>query len=113
MAIYWHPLLAQFLSHYHSDRITILDSVKLGEMPLEMVLLLIPTVPVEWLPYPYNHLGPRTIGEFKGPWDTANWATVSQIESYACLYQMREKIPNREEISLWVIASEFAESFFP
>jgi hypothetical protein len=113
MAIYWHPLLAQFLTHYFSDRIHIQDSVPLGEMPLEMDLLLIPSIPIALLPYPFNYLGPRTIGEFKGPGDSANWETVSQLESYACLYQMREKIPSRDEITLWVIASEFSESFFP
>jgi len=82
-------------------------------MPVEMDLLFQPIVPIESLPYPYNYLGLQTIGEFKGPGDSADWATVSQIESYACLYQMREKIPSREEITLWVIASDFAQSFFP
>jgi hypothetical protein len=112
MAIQWHPLLAQFLRHYLSNRIQIQDSVPLGEMPIEMDLLFQPIVPIASLPYPYNHLGGRTIGEFKGVGDDANWSTVAQIESYACQYQMREKIEDRSEITLWIIASKFAESFF-
>ena len=111
MAIQWHPLLAQFLNHSLSDRITIRDSISLGEMPLEMDLLLEPRVPIPSLPYPYNHLGARTIGEFKGPADTADWSTISQIESYACLYQRGQNLADRGDITLWVIASQFATSF--
>ncbi len=111
MAIQWPPLLAQFLRHHLSDRIQIQDSIPLGQMPLEMDLLLEPIVPIELLSYPYNHLGQRTIGEFKGAGDTADWMSVAQIESYACLYQMQQKIEDRAEITLWVIASQFSESF--
>ena len=111
MAIQWHPLLAQFLQHYLSDQIQIRDSIPLGQMPLEMDLLFQPSVPIQSLPYPYNHLGQPTIGEFKGAGDTANWATIAQIESYACLYQMQQKITDRNQITLWVIASKFASSF--
>ncbi|MBI1922842.1 hypothetical protein HYR99_01190 [Candidatus Poribacteria bacterium] len=111
MAILWHPLLAQFLRHHLSDRIQIRDSIPLGQMPIEMDLLLEPIVPSESLSYPYNHLGQQTIGEFKGAGDTADWMSVAQIESYACLYQMQQKIEDRAEITLWVIASQFSESF--
>lgn len=111
MAIQWHPLLAQFLRHSLSDQIQIQDSISLGQMPLEMDLLFQPSVPIQSLPYPYNYLGQFTIGEFKGAGDTANWATVAQIESYACLYQMQQKIVDRNQITLWVIASKFAGSF--
>jgi len=111
MAIQWHPLLAQFLRHSLSDQIQIQDSIPLGQMPLEMDLLFQPSVPIRSLPYPYNHLGQPTIGEFKGAGDTANWATVAQIESYACLYQMQQKIIDRNQITLWVIASKFASNF--
>lgn len=81
MAIQWHPLLAQFLRHYLSNRIRILDSIPLGEMPIEMDLLFKPNVLIVSLPYPYNLLGPRTIGEFKGAGDTANWSTVAQMKA--------------------------------
>ena len=111
MAIQWHPLLAQFLRHSLSDQIQIQDSISLGQMPLEMDLLFQPSVPIQSLPYPYNYLGQFTIGEFKGAGDTANWATIAQIESYACLYQMQQKIIDRNQITLWVIASKFAGNF--
>ena len=111
MAIQWHPLLAQFLRHSLSNQIQIQDSIPLGQMPLEMDLLFQPSVPIQSLPYPYNHLGQPTIGEFKGAGDTANWATIAQIESYACLYQMQQKIVDRNQITLWVIASKFASNF--
>ena len=111
MAIQWHPLLAQFLRHSLSDQIQIQDSIPLGQMPLEMDLLFQPSVPIQSLPYPYNHLGQPTIGEFKGAGDTANWATIAQIESYACLYQMQQKIIDRNQITLWIIASKFASNF--
>jgi hypothetical protein len=111
MAIQWHPLLAQFLRHSLSDQIQIQDSIPLGQMPIEMDLLFQPSVPIQSLPYPFNYLGKPTIGEFKGAGDTANWATVAQIESYACLYQMQQKIIDRNQITLWVIASKFASNF--
>ena len=111
MAIQWHPLVAQFLRDFLSNRIQIQDSVPLGEMPIEMDLLFQPRVPIASLPYPYNHLGQRTIGEFKGVGDTANWQTVAQIESYACLYQRRQNLEDRKQITLWVIASQFTHSF--
>ena len=111
MAIQWHPLLAQFLRHSLSDQIQIQDSIPLGQMPLEMDLLFQPSVPIQSLSYPYNHLGQSTIGEFKGAGDTANWATIAQIESYACLYQMQQRIIDRNQITLWVIASKFAGNF--
>jgi hypothetical protein len=112
MAIYWHPLLAQFLRQALGDCIRIDDSIPLGEMPLEMGLRFHPTVPIESLPYPFNHLGPQTLGELKGADDSADWAALAQIESYACLYQRKQKIAHREEITLWVIASQFSDSFF-
>ena len=111
MAIQWHPLLAQFLRHSLSDQIQIQDSIPLGQMPLEMDLLFQPSVPIQSLSYPYNYLGQFTIGEFKGVGDMANWATIAQIESYACLYQMQQKIVDRSQITLWVIASKFASNF--
>ena len=111
MAIQWHPLLAQFLRHSLSDQIQIQDSIPLGQMPLEMDLLFQPSVPIQSLPYPFNYLGQPTIGEFKGAGDTANWATIAQIESYACLYQMQQKIIDRNQITLWIIASKFASNF--
>lgn len=111
MAIQWHPLLAQFLRDVLSDRIQIRDSVPLGEMPIEMDLLFQPRGQIASLPYPYNYLGQRTIGEFKGPGDTANWDSVAQIEGYACLYQRQQNIEDRGEITLWVIASQYTQSF--
>jgi len=44
---------------------TLQGFIPLGEMPIEMDLLFEPNVPIASLPYPYNLLEPRTIGEFK------------------------------------------------
>ncbi len=65
MAIYWHPLLAQFLKEDYGDRLEIKDSVKIGKMPLELDILITPSVPTEELPYPFNYLGGTTIAELK------------------------------------------------
>jgi len=107
----WHPLLAQFLKHDYGDKLYIRDAVPLGKMPLEMDLLIKPKAPIDSLPYPFNHIGKTTIGEFKSPEDTANWKAVTQIEGYACLYQRLNVIKDREQITLWLIASEFTKSF--
>ena len=110
----WHPLLAQFLREDYSDRLKIKDSLKLGRMPLEMDLLITPSVPTTQLPYPFMYLGETTtIAELKGPGDTAIWEDLAQIESYACLYQKRDesKIEDRSQITLWLISSKFSENF--
>jgi hypothetical protein len=39
------------------------DSVKIGKMPLELDILIFPTVPIEELPYPFNYLGETTIAD--------------------------------------------------
>ncbi len=112
MAIYWHPLLAQFLREDYGDRLDVRDSVKLGEMPLELDILLTPHVPVASLPYPFNYLGQTTIAELKGPSDTAIWADLAQLEGYACLYQRRDKkVRDRSQITLWLIASKYSSTF--
>jgi len=113
MAVYWHPFLSQFMRDDYGDRLDIKDSVKLGEMPLEMDLLIKPLVPVDELPYPFNHLGVTTIADLKGPEDTAIWDDLAQIEGYACLYQRRKgiRIRDRSKITLWLIASKFSRTF--
>ncbi|MBC8236478.1 hypothetical protein H8E77_43585 [bacterium] len=110
----WHPLLAQFLREDYNDRLSIKDSLKLGRMPLEMDLLITPSVPTTQLPYPFMYLGETTtLAELKGPGDTAIWEDLAQIESYACLYQKRDesKIEDRSQITLWLISSKFSENF--
>ena len=112
MAIYWHPLLAQFLREDYGDRLEVKDSVKIGKMPLELDILIFPSVPTEKLPYPFKYLGGTTIAELKGPNDTATWREIAQVENYGCLYQLREaKIKNRGKITLWLIASKFSSTF--
>ena len=112
MAIYWHPLLAQFLREDYGDRLKIRDSVKVGKMPLELDILIFPSVPTEELPYPFNYLGETTIAELKGPGDTATWREIAQVGNYGCLYQLRKaKIKDRSRITLWLIASKFSLTF--
>ena len=108
MAIQWHPILAQFLENDYKEQILIRESVKLGEMPLEMDILIEPIVSIQSLPYPFNYLGKTTIVEFKGPGDTATWTSLAQIESYACIYIRNNEIPDRRKLTLWVIASKFS-----
>jgi len=78
MATYWHPLLAQFLKEDYGNLLEVRDSVKIGKMPLELDILIFPTVPTEKLPYPFNYLGQTTIAELKGPGDTATWRVYCQ-----------------------------------
>ena len=112
MAIYWHPLLAQFLKEDYGDRLEIKDSVKIGKMPLELDLLITPSVPTEELPYPFNYLGGTTIAELKGPGGTATHREITQVEIYGCLYQNRKaKVKDRSKITLWLIASKFSKTF--
>ena len=107
----WHPFLVQFLRHDYKEKLVIKEAFKLGKMPLEMDMLIQPKVPSQLLPYPFNCLAETTLVEFKGPGDEADWKAVSQIEGYACLYQRREKIEDRREITLWIVANKFAENF--
>ena len=112
MATYWHPLLAQFLKEDYGNLLEVRDSVKIGKMPLELDILIFPTVPTEKLPYPFNHLGQTTIAELKGPGGTATFREITQVEIYGCLYQIRKaKVKDRRKITLWLIASKFAENF--
>jgi len=81
-------------------------------MPLELDILIFPSIPTEELPYPFNYLGKTTIAELKGPGDTAAWREIAQVENYGCLYQLRKaKIKNRSKITLWLIASKFSSTF--
>lgn len=110
LAVYWHPLLAQFLRHDYAELFDIQSALKLGGMPLEADLGLIRKpegVRVE-PPFPFNHLGQCTIGEFKGPHDTANQDSLAQLEVYGILYQQQEGL-QRRNVTLWLIASDFVE----
>jgi len=83
-------------------------------MPLELDILINPSVPTTELPYPFNYLGKTvTIAELKGPGDTAIWEDLAQVEGYACLYQRRNenKIEDRSKITLWLISSKFSQNF--
>ena len=112
MATYWHPLLAQFLREDYGDRLEVKDCVKIGKMPLELDILITPSVPTEKLPYPFNYLGETTIAELKGPGDTATWREIAQVGNYGCLYQLRKaKVKDRGKITLWLIASKFSLTF--
>jgi len=108
LAVYWHPLLAQFLRRDYAEFFDIQSALKLGEMPLEADLVLIRKPEGVEPPFPFNHLGQRTIGEFKGPHDTANQDSLAQLEVYGILYQQQESL-QRRNVTLWLIASDFVE----
>lgn len=108
MAKYWHPFLTQFLRQDYSSLLIIESEVNLGEMPLRLDLLLIPRYPVIELPYPFCHLGQRTLASYKGPGDTAGQASLVQLLTYALLYQQREGVWQRRDLTLWLMANEFA-----
>jgi hypothetical protein len=109
MAIYWHPFLTQFLRQDYGSLLTIEDEVNLGDMPLRLDLLLIPRYPVIKLPYPFCHLGQRTLASYKGPGDIAGQDSLVQLLTYALLYQQREGIWQRRDLTLWLLANEFAD----
>ena len=88
---------------------TNIDEVSLGDMPLRVDLLLIPRYPVTELPYPFCHLGQRTLASYKGPGDTAGQPSLVQLLTYALLYQQREGIWKRSDLTLWLLANEFAD----
>lgn len=109
MAIYWHPFLTQFLRQDYDSLIAIENEVDLGDMPLRIDLLLMPRYPVTELPYPFCHLGPRTLASYKGPGDTAGQSSLVQLLTYALLYQQREDIWQRRDLTLWLLANQFAD----
>jgi len=109
MAIQWHPFLTQFLRQDYSNLLIIDSEVNLGEMPLRLDLLLIPRYPVTELQYPFCHLGQRTLASYKGPGDTAGQDSLVQLLTYALLYQQRENIWQRNNLTLWLMASDFAD----
>jgi hypothetical protein len=109
MAIYWHPFLTQFLRQDYSSLLDIEDEVNLGDMPLRIDLLIIPRYPIIELPYPFCHLGQRTLASYKGPGDTAGQKSGVQLLTYALLYQQQEEIWQRKDLTLWLLANEFAD----
>ena len=109
MAIYWHPFLTQFLRQDYGSLLNIEDEVNLGEMPLRLDLLLIPRHSDIALPYPFCYLGPRTLASYKGPGDTAGQPSLVQLLTYALLYQQREGIWQRRDLTLWLLANKFAD----
>ena len=109
MAIYWHPYLAQLMRLSYDDRLRIEEEVPLGEMPLRLDILLCPRVLVQELPFPFCYLGGQTIVEYKGPGDTGEHSDLVQLEIYALMYQRRKELWQRQEITLWLLASDFSE----
>jgi len=108
MAIYWHPYLTQLLRQDYEDRLIIEEEVPLGEMPLKLDILIRPRILVQELPFPFCHLGGQTIVEYKSPEDTAEHADLVQLEIYALMYQRRRRLWQRQEITLWLLASGFS-----
>jgi len=109
MAIYWHPFLTQFLRQDYDGLLFIENEVNLGEMPLRLDLLIIPCYPVIELPYPFCYLGQRTLTSYKGPGDKAEQSSLVQLLNYSLLYQQRENIWQRRDLTLWLLANEFAD----
>jgi hypothetical protein len=110
MALYWHPFLAQFLREDYGDRLVVQEEVNLGDMPLRVDLLLIRRNPRVRLPYPFDHLGERTLVSYCGPDDRTEQKDLAQLEVYGILYQLREKIRKRNDVTLWLVASRFARN---
>ncbi|HKI32472.1 MAG TPA: hypothetical protein VKA46_11430 [Gemmataceae bacterium] len=108
MTIYWHPFLAEMLRLSYADRIIIQEQLPLGDLPLEADLLLLRRDPKVVLPFPLEHLGQRTLVEFKSPDDTADQAALEQLEIYGMLYVRRERLRQRSDLTLWLMASRFA-----
>ena len=109
MAIYWHPFLTQFLRQDYESLIAIENEVNLGDMPLRIDLLLTPRYSAIELPYPFCYLGPRTLASYKGPGDLAGHSSLVQLLTYALLYQQREESWQRRDLTLWLLANEFAD----
>ena len=109
MAIYWHPFLTQLLREDYEEQLIIEDEVSLGEMPLRLDVLIRRSLSSIELPAPFCYLGLQTIVEYKGPGDTAEHADLVQLEIYGLLYQHRNKIWGRQEVTLWLVASDFQE----
>ncbi|HIE53359.1 MAG TPA: hypothetical protein EYP85_16525, partial [Armatimonadetes bacterium] len=107
MVTRWHPLLAQFLRQDYGDRLIIEEEVPLGEMPLRADLLLIRRDPQVQLPYPFNWLGVTTLVEFKGPEEATAQEDLVKLEVYGLLYQLREGMRERKDLTLWLVASQF------
>jgi len=98
-----------FSTYCAGSLLDIEDEVNLGDMPLRLDLLLIPRYPVTELPYPFCHLGQRTLASYKGPGDTAGQESLVQLLTYALLYQQRDSIWLRSDLTLWLLANEFAD----
>ena len=107
MALYWHPFLAELLRQDYGDRLLVEEEVSLGDMPLKADLLLIRRDPTVALPFPFDFLGERTLVEYKSPDDTATQEDLAKLEIYGLLYALREGLPQRHNLTLWLIASHF------
>jgi hypothetical protein len=107
MALYWHPFLAELLRQDYGDRLLVEEEVSLGDMPLKADLLLIRRDPMVALPFPFDLLGERTLVEYKSPDDTATQEDLAKLEIYGLLYALREGLPQRHNVTLWLIASHF------
>ncbi len=110
MALYWHPFLAEMLRLSYADRLDVRENLPLGDLPLEADLLLIRRDPAAPLPYPLDFLGPTTLVEFKSPTDTADQAALEQLEIYGLRYVRREGLARRDDLTLWLMASQVAEN---
>jgi hypothetical protein len=108
MPLYWHPFLAEMLRLSYADRLIVQEQVSLGDMPLQADLLLIRRDPAVPLPYPLEFLGARTLVEFKSPDHTADQPALEQLEIYGLLYVRRERLPQRRDLTLWLMASNIA-----
>lgn len=109
MALYWHPFLAELLRQDYGDRLIVEEEVSLGDMPLRADLLLIRRDSSVVLPFPFCFLGTRTLVEYKSPDDRATQDDLVQLEIYGLMYAQRERIVSRQDLTLWLMASHFAE----
>src|SRR5438309_9404741 len=91
----------------YGDRLLVEEELSLGDMPLKADLLLIRRDPTVALPFPFDFLGERTLVEYKSPDDTATQEDLAKLEIYGLLYALREGLPQRHNLTLWLIASHF------
>jgi hypothetical protein len=84
----------------YADRLIVQEQVSLGDMPLQADLLLIRRDPAIRLPYPLEFLG--------SPDDTADQAALEQLEIYGLLHVRRERLRQRRDLTLWLMATNIA-----
>jgi hypothetical protein len=85
------------------------EEIPLGKMPPRLDLLILRRDPQAPLPFPFCHLDRTTLAEYKGPDDVADQEALVKLLGDVLDFQRRERQWQRAELTLWLIASNFAE----